>query len=56
MHYSVNPQGHAFFEGERGAGSAELDRLSLPYSDQPAFQAILNQERLVAGHIGSSQS
>ena len=34
----------------------ELDRLSLPYSDQPAFQAILNQQRLAAGLNGSSES
>jgi predicted ATP-binding protein involved in virulence len=32
----------------------ELDRLSMPYSDQPAFQALLNQQRLATGLNGSS--
>jgi predicted ATP-binding protein involved in virulence len=34
----------------------ELDRLSLPYSDQPAFQAFLSQERYAAGLNGSGDS
>jgi predicted ATP-binding protein involved in virulence len=31
----------------------ELDRLSLPYSDEPAYQAFLNQQRIAAGLNGS---
>jgi predicted ATP-binding protein involved in virulence len=34
----------------------ELDRLSLPYSDEPAYQAFLNQQRIAAGLNGSPES
>jgi hypothetical protein len=34
----------------------ELDRLSLPYSDEPAYQAFLNQQRIAAGLNGSAGS
>ena len=34
----------------------KLDRLSLPYSDEPAFQAFLNQQRIAAGLNGSLKS
>ena len=34
----------------------ELDRLSLPYSDEPAYQAFLNQQRIAAGLDGSPES
>jgi predicted ATP-binding protein involved in virulence len=34
----------------------ELDRLALPYSDEPAYQAFLNQQRIAAGMNGRSES
>jgi hypothetical protein len=48
------PDGHD--PVRREALKNELDRLSLPYSDDPAFQAFLNQQRIVAGLNGSPEA
>ena len=45
------PDGHD--PARREELKEELDRLSLPYSNEPAFQAFLHQRRLAAGPNGS---
>src|SRR5262249_45294453 len=55
-YYALLRQSGNADSGHREELRRELDRLSLPYSDEPAFQAFLNQQRLAAGLDGSPGS